>query len=188
MVLSRVADGLPGAMEDCLSLYGGLVWSLARSMSPTPDDAEEAVQEIFLDVWRHAGRFDPTAASETTFVAMIARRRLTDRHRRRRSRVAPGPLPPSLPAIPDTGPYRPDHCDDVELVASLLGTLRPEERRVLELAVGQGYTQPQIAEQLGIPVGTVKSLARRGLIRLRSLVEAHSPSRSTTFRASTVDQ
>lgn len=171
MLLSQVAAGLPDAMEECLSRYGGLVWSLARTLSPTHHDAEEAVQEIFLDVWRHAGRFDPAASSETTFVAMIARRRLSDRHRRRQSRVQPGPLPmPS--SIPDTGPFRLDRCDDVELVVSLLGQLRPEERRVLELAIGEGRTQAQVGAELGIPLGTVKSLARRGLLKLRHLVEA----------------
>lgn len=171
MVLSRVAAGLPEAMEECLATYGGMVWSLARTMSPTHDDAEEAVQEIFLDVWRHASRFDAAVASEATFVAMIARRRLTDRHRRRQSRVKPGPLPQSLPAIHDGGPYRPEHCEDVEAVRALLGRLRPEERRVLEMAVGDGRTQHEISELLGIPLGTVKTLARRGLMRLRAWAE-----------------
>ncbi len=171
MLLSQVAAGLPDAMEACLARYGGLVWSLARTLSPTHHDAEEAVQEIFLDVWRHASRFDPAAASEATFVAMIARRRLSDRHRRRQSRIQAGPLP--LPsAIPDTGPFRTDHCADVELVMSLLGQLRPEERRVLELAIGEGRTQAQVAAELGLPLGTVKSLARRGLLKLRALVAA----------------
>lgn len=173
MILSNIADGVPGAVEECLAVYGGLVWSLARKMSPTFDDAEEAVQEIFLDVWRHAGRFDSRASSETTFVAMIARRRLVDRHRRRRSRVQPEPLPASLPVVPDGGTFRPDHCEDVELVATLLEKLRPEERRVLELAIGHGRTHTEISTLLGVPVGTVKSLARRGLIRLRTLAESH---------------
>ena len=58
---------------------GGLVWSLARKFLRSHADAEDAVQEIFVDVWRSAARFDPAIASETTFVAMIARRRLIDR-------------------------------------------------------------------------------------------------------------
>jgi RNA polymerase sigma factor (sigma-70 family) len=187
MILLKVADGVAGAMEECLAVYGGLVWSLARNMSPTHDDAEEAVQEIFLDVWRHAARFDPATASEATFVAMIARRRLTDRHRRRQSRLQPGPLPPALSAVPDGGPFRPEHCEDVELVTRLLDQLRPEERRVLELAVGHGQTQAEVAEQLGIPIGTVKSLARRGLLRLQTLVEAHTPPQRAANRTPVVE-
>lgn len=174
MVLLRVAAGRQTAMQECIAVYGGLVWSLARKLSPSHHDAEEAVQEIFLDLWRHAERFDPAVSSEATFVAMVARRRLADRHRRRESRIKPGPLPPTTAAIPDGGPFRPEHCEDVELVRSLLGKLRPEERRVLELAVGEGLTQVQVSEAIGLPIGTVKSLARRGLIRLRSLVEAES--------------
>ena len=107
-------------------------------------------------------------------MALVARWWLADRYRRRESRIKPGPLPPTTAAIPDGGPFRPEHCEDVELVRSLLGKLRPEERRVLELAVGEGLTQVQVSEAIGLPIGTVKSLARRGLIRLRSLVEAES--------------
>lgn len=172
MILSNVATGIPGAIEECLTVYGCLVWSLARKMSPTFEDAEEAVQEIFLDVWRHAGTFDSRMSSEATFVAMIARRRLVDRHRRRESRIQPEPLPATLPVVPDSGPYRAEHCEDVELVGALLEKLRPTERRVLELAIGQGLTRAEISTLLGVPVGTVKSLARRGLIRLRTLAES----------------
>ena len=86
MILARVADRRHDAMEECLSVYGGLVWSLSLKMSATRDDAEEAVQEIFLDIWKYAGRFDPSRSSEATFIAMIARRRLVDRHRRQACR------------------------------------------------------------------------------------------------------
>src|SRR5690606_24550621 len=82
-VMPRVAAGDPAAMEDCLTRYGGLVWSLARRFSPTNADAEDAVQEVFIEVWRHADRYDESIASEPTFIAMIARRRLIDRQRRR---------------------------------------------------------------------------------------------------------
>ncbi len=89
-ILAAVAAGRREAMEACIAEYGGMVWSLALRMSPTREDAEEGVQEVFLDVWRHAHRFDPAVSSETTFVAMLARRRLIDRHRRRPAR---GPRP-----------------------------------------------------------------------------------------------
>ncbi|MGE3466461.1 MAG: RNA polymerase sigma factor, partial [Pyrinomonadaceae bacterium] len=80
-ILQRVADGDRTAVEDCLKQYGGLVWSIARKMLRNSDEAEDAVQEIFLDVWKNAKRFDETRSSETTFIAMIARRRLIDRIR-----------------------------------------------------------------------------------------------------------
>lgn len=170
-ILAAVAAGRREAMEACITEYGGMVWSLAVRMSPTREDAEEGVQEVFLDVWRHAHRFDPAVSSETTFVAMLARRRLIDRHRRRRAR-------PAATRLEDLGPVAaPATTNSVELadeaagVRRLLVRLRPEEREVLELALGAGLTQTEIAERMGLPLGTVKSHARRGLIRLRELVQ-----------------
>jgi RNA polymerase sigma-70 factor (ECF subfamily) len=81
-ILKRIAAGDKTAVQDCLDSYGGLVWSLARRMSPNTNEAEDAVQEIFIDVWKNAARFDESQSSETTFVAMIARRRLIDRLRK----------------------------------------------------------------------------------------------------------
>ena len=90
-ILDKVAAARLGAVEQCLTHYGSLVWSLARRGSPTVGDAADAVQEIFTDLWRAAPRFDPRREpSEPTFPAMIARRRLIDRHRKRFS-------PPSRP-------------------------------------------------------------------------------------------
>jgi RNA polymerase sigma factor (sigma-70 family) len=169
-ILADVAAGHPEAMEACIAEYGGMVWSLALKMSPTREDAEEGVQEVFVDVWRHARRFDPSVSSETTFVAMIARRRLIDRHRRRGARPACASLEefPAAPARMATS--RIDLADEASHIRSLLGRLRPEERQVLELALGEGLSQTAIAERTGLPLGTVKSHARRGLIRLRQLV------------------
>lgn len=170
-ILAAVAAGRREAMEACIAEYGGMVWSLALKMSPSREDAEEGVQEVFIDVWRHAARFDPAVSSEATFVGMIARRRLIDRHRRRRCR----PLVMSLETLsPMTAPIatsRLEIADEAERVRRCLDRLRPEERRVLELALGEGLTQAAIADRTGLPIGTVKSHARRGLIRLRQLVE-----------------
>ena len=83
-ILQSVADGNAAAVDECLGKYGGLVWSLARRLCPRHEDAEDAVQEIFVEIWRNAAKFDPEIASEATYVTMIARRRLIDRNRRAR--------------------------------------------------------------------------------------------------------
>ena len=85
-LLQRMAAGDPSAVEGCLAKYRGLVWSIARRFGGDYADAEDAVQEVFIELWRHAGRFDPALASESTFIGTIARRRLIDRKRRQSSR------------------------------------------------------------------------------------------------------
>jgi RNA polymerase sigma-70 factor (ECF subfamily) len=180
-ILADVAAGHPEAMEACIAEYGGMIWSLALRMSPTREDAEEGVQEVFTDVWKHARRFDPAVSSETTFVAMIARRRLIDRHRRRDARPVLASLErrPAVPAPATSSPV--DVADEAAHVRRLLGRLRAEERQVLELALGDGLSQAAIAERTGLPLGTVKSHARRGLIRLRQLIEEAAEKRQVTI-------
>ncbi len=172
MILARVADRRHDAMEECLSVYGGLVWSLSLRMSATREDAEEAVQEIFLDIWKYASRFDPARSSEATFIAMIARRRLVDRHRRQASRPPCSSLEENAEMLPRAATANPiDVHDEIEHVRRLMELLRPEERQVLEMAIGEGCSQAGISERTGMPLGTVKSHARRGLLRLRELAE-----------------
>ncbi|MFM8702525.1 MAG: RNA polymerase sigma factor [Planctomycetia bacterium] len=174
MILARVADRRHDAMEECLAAYGGLVWSLAMRLSATREDAEEAAQEIFFDVWKHAGRFDPRLSSEATFIALIARRRLVDRHRRQACRPPSARLEENaeMPLAATDHPI--DVQDEVEHVRRLMGLLRAEERQVLELALGEGCSQADISTRTGMPLGTVKSHARRGLASLRALAEQAS--------------
>jgi RNA polymerase sigma-70 factor (ECF subfamily) len=180
MILARVADRRHDAMEECLSVYGGLVWSLALKMTAMREDAEEAVQEIFIDVWKYAGRFDPARSSEATFIAMIARRRLVDRHRRQAWRPSCSRLEENA-EMPLTATANPiDVHDEAEHVRRLMGLLRPEERQVLEMALGEGLSQAAVSERLGMPLGTVKSHARRGLLRLRELAAQATSSVATS--------
>lgn len=168
-ILERVARGDPAAPNECVARFSGLVWSLTRKLCSSPSDAEDAVQEIFIDLWRSAARFDPSIASETTFVAMIARRRLIDRGRRRMRR-------PEVPQIPETVADTRDRGDATEsveqqsLAQQAFGELRPEQQQVLQLAIHHGLSHEQIATATGMPLGTVKTHARRGLIKIRQIL------------------
>lgn len=179
MILARVAAGLPDAMDECIGAYGGLVWSLAVRMTAGREEAEEAVQEIFIDVWKHAGRFDPSVASEATFIAMIARRRLIDHRRRRSVRLRHVRLESRTEITAPAATGEVELHDEYRHVSRLLESLRPEEQLVLRLALGEGCSQAVIAERTGMPMGTVKSHARRGLIRLRELVRQSAGNEST---------
>jgi RNA polymerase sigma factor (sigma-70 family) len=169
--LERVAAGDPLAVEGCLEKYRGLVWSMARRFAGNYADAEDAVQEIFIELWRHAGRFDAAMASESTFVATVARRRLIDRHRRRTTRPRAVPLVAEPASAVRSETDRLEALEQGQRVRGLLERLRPEQRQVLELSFDQGMSQQEIAESTRLPLGTVKTHARRGLMRLRQLLE-----------------
>jgi RNA polymerase sigma-70 factor (ECF subfamily) len=142
------------------------VWSLARRFLGNTTDAEDAVQDVFIDLWKNAARYDPARASEPTYITMIARRRLIDRKRRAGRTVTAQPLPEE--AIGGGGNNsRLEIQDEAAKAAAVLNELREEERRVIQMAVYQGLTHEEIAATTGLPIGTVKTHIRRGLLRVR---------------------
>jgi RNA polymerase sigma factor (sigma-70 family) len=170
-LLPSVAAGDRLAMEACLDRYEGLVWSLARRMLGQSTEAEDAVQEVFIEIWKSAGRFDARAGSETTFVLTIARRRLIDVRRRRARRPEPDSLE-LLPVEPAANTVEPSRLDDRGLRAlGILNKLPTDQRRLLEWALADGMSHAEIAGRTGTPLGTVKSLIRRGLARVREALE-----------------
>jgi RNA polymerase sigma-70 factor (ECF subfamily) len=170
-VLQRIAAGDPAAVQDCLDRYGGLVWSLARRLCPTRADAEDAVQEVFVAVWRNADRFDPSLGSEPTFVAMIARRRLIDRVRRagrRPGESALGEHHAGSEGLDD----RPDLSEQAARAREALRGLSDDQQRVIQLAIFHGLSHEKISAATGMPLGTVKTHIRRGLIKVRQILGA----------------
>lgn len=168
-LLSRIAAGDERAVAECVAAFGPLVLLLARRWATDAADAEDAVQEVFFDLWRHAARFDATRSSERGFVAMIARRRLIDRLRKRSREVA-------AEAIPD-GFDIPDERVETEAQAAggmdargALARLTPMQRRFIERHLLDGKTHDEIARESQVPLGTVKSHIRRGLLKARALL------------------
>lgn len=145
------------------------MWSLARRLCP--DDPEDAVQEIFIDVWRNAWRFREGVGSEVAFVSTLARRRLVDR--RRRAERTPRVVPLDVGDVVSSGvdsAERTAAFEDVEQIRRCIGELTERSRRAIELSVFDGLSQARIAEQLGAPLGTVKTLIRRSLLSIRDCV------------------
>ena len=170
-LLQRIASGERDAVQECLRSYGGLILTIARKLLPAAE-VEDAVQEVFIELWRQAARFDPTRAKETTFVALVARRRCIDRLRRRSSG-------PDLEALGERDPAeaidpsRPaEVTEEVARVQELIGDLPPERQLALRLSIREGLTHREIAERTGMPLGTVKTHIRRGLIRVREQLAA----------------
>ena len=162
-LLPRVAEGDPDAVNACLERYSALVWSLARGLTQDPAMVEDTVQEIIIDLWRSAHRFDSSKASEATFIATIARRRVIDRRRR----ISRSPISEGLEgrdfATTDKGFEAVDIGDEAARAAAAVGTLKPDQRRVIRMSIVDGLTHREIAETTGLPLGTVKSHVRRGL-------------------------
>jgi RNA polymerase sigma-70 factor (ECF subfamily) len=162
-LLVRIASGDANAVGACLERYGAMVWSVVGKAWRDYSTIEDLVQEIFIDVWKSAERFDPEKASEATFIATIARRRVIDR-RRRLGRVPETELS-ELPDIPqeDPGITNVDLGDEAQLAREALAQLKPAQRQVVLMSVVDGLTHVEIATATGIPLGTVKSHIRRGL-------------------------
>ncbi len=174
VILKRIASGDKTAVQDCLDNYGGLIWSLARRLSPNADEAEDAVQEIFIDIWKNAARFDEAQASETTFVAMIARRRLIDRLRKTNRQPNIDSLDDILTEPSNGRDNNLQLCVEAKEAAEAMKNLRPEQRQILHLSIVQGFSHQEIADALKMPLGTVKTHARRGLIQVREFLGLNS--------------
>jgi RNA polymerase sigma-70 factor (ECF subfamily) len=139
-------------------------------MSPNTDDAEDAVQEIFIDIWKNAERFDSSQSSETTFIAMIARRRLIDRLRYSNRRISADSIEDIVVELANTSNVELQNCVEAKEAAKALEILRPEQRQVLQLSIIQGLSHQEISDATGMPLGTVKTHARRGLLQVREFL------------------
>ena len=171
-VLSRIAAGEASAVDECLARYGGLVWSLARRWFKNSADAEDVTQEIFVDVWQSAKRFDPGVASEVVFITMIARRRMIDRLRRSNTKLDAVSVEASaIEVVASPSKDRVELAEEAAKAARCLERLSNEQQKILTMSVQQGASHSLISQTLGMPLGTVKSFARRGLIQLRDCMQ-----------------
>lgn len=135
-------------------------------MTRTQAEAEHAVQEIFADVWRSAGTFDPERGSEEVFITVIARRRLINRMRRA-ARPGSTRVSSDIDALSWADPVNSVNlCAEARAATRAVMLLRPGLRRLLELGVLQGLSHAEIARELQIPVETVKTLMRHALTRV----------------------
>ncbi len=165
-LLQQVAAGESQAVQGVIDTYGALVWSIARKYFGRSAEAEDAVQDAFIAVWKAADRYDPEVAAESTYIAMIARRRMIDQLRKQGRR----PSTQALENSPEPEVESSDRLADeeqVQTVLKVINELDPPQPEVIKHSLMDGLTHPEIAEKLGLPLGTVKTHIRRGLIRVR---------------------
>lgn len=170
-LMQRVASNDAQAMSELYDRFGSLVYRLAYQAMPTRADAEDAVQEVFIRLWRTADRYDPKRAALVTWVMLISRRHLVDRLRRARARLKASALDEKLGQSPAPAASEPDAgIQKDERFAALMERIAklPElQRTVVTRAYLGGQTLRQIGEELNTPIGTIKSALSRALVRLR---------------------
>lgn len=170
-LMRRVATDDDRAVAELYDRFGSLVYRMAYQAMPTRVDTEDAVQEIFVRLWRTAKRYDPKRAALVTWVMLISRRHLVDKLRRSQARVKASALDNGGGQSESTGVViSAERMETDERFAALLKRVQdlPElQRTVVTRAYLGGQTLRQIGEELNTPIGTVKSALSRALVRLR---------------------
>ena len=166
-LLSLVAAGDELALGELYDRFGGVAFGLALRVVRDPGLAEEAVQDAFLSVWRSAEHFDPIRGRVRSWLLMIVHRRAVDLVRRAvcRQEVTAEPELTS-PSTEDVAAVR----EEQRAVQDALELIPNVQRQALELAYYGGYSQTQIADRLGVPLGTIKTRIFHGLERLGVLL------------------
>jgi RNA polymerase sigma-70 factor, ECF subfamily len=171
-LVARAAHGDVAAFEVLYDRYVRLVYALAaRSLGPAA--AEEIVQDVFLQLWRSAGQFDPTRGSFGPWLTAIARHRVIREFGalgRERRLIASAQIDGLLAELPASDPAVEELSERSEVAwetRRAIQTLPPEQRRAIVLAYFGGMSQSAIANHLGIPLGTVKKRIRLGMQKLR---------------------
>lgn len=174
--LERLRQGDTHALEELYDRYADLLYSIAIRIVRGAPEAEEVVQETWVQAWRKAASFDSDRGSVGAWLVTIARSRALDRLRsmgsRLRAETAAGAELLAETAMPSSADAS-AHASHQQLSATVVGALAQlgeQQRRVLELAYFSGLSQTEIATQLDTPLGTIKSWTRQALMRLRDLV------------------
>jgi RNA polymerase sigma-70 factor (ECF subfamily) len=178
-LIGRAAEGDARALEVLYDRYSRVVFSFGLRIVGDPQLAEELLQEVFFRAWQQGGSFRSNKGSFITWLLSITHNMAIDevRKRRRRPQKADSEDPETvLAAVPDSGP---DVEDEVWLgalrdtIEGAMASLPPAQRQAIEMAYFRGLTQREIAEQLGEPLGTIKTRMRLGMQKLRDQLEGN---------------
>ena len=165
---NRLARGDRLALSALFEAYGGMVLATVLRLLHNRAEAEEVVQETFLDVWRRASHYQPERAAFSTWVITIAKTRAIDRLRTNDSRARTAEALKAESTEAQTPNL--DSVADGPKLKACLAALSGEQRSTLELAYFQGLSQSEIAERTGTPLGTVKTRTRQALRKLSELL------------------
>lgn len=170
-LMASIAAGDRAAFRALYERTSAKLYGICLRLLGTEAEAQEVLQDAFVTVWRSAARFDPARASAITWLSVVARNKAIDRLRQRR------PESEQIDAaadVPDDSPLATaviEQEDDARRLAHCLEQLENRSRAMIRAAFFDGASYPELAEREGVPLGTMKSWIRRGLLRLRGCLE-----------------
>jgi RNA polymerase sigma-70 factor, ECF subfamily len=175
-LVGAIARGNDSALDEAYRRHAGATRAIARRPLASADLAEEAVQDVFLQLWASPGRFDPNRGSLRSYLQVQAYRRAIDLSRAEASRRRREEQDVDRSAAREPGPEE----EFIDLAAArqvrrAVADLAPQERQAIELAYFAGHSYRQVAVLLGQPEGTVKNRIRAGMRRLRNMLPATPP-------------
>jgi RNA polymerase sigma-70 factor (ECF subfamily) len=174
-LLARIAGRERAAFEELYTRYVNILYATALKFLKTDADAQDVVQDVFIQIWDKAKLYDPAKGKPLTWALTLTRNRSIDRIRaiQRRSRLRDEFEHET--AVDESAGVREalsgvDASEKAKILREAVSQLSPQQRVVIELAFFRGLTQNEIADQLGEPLGTVKARARRGLMKLKEIL------------------
>jgi RNA polymerase sigma-70 factor (ECF subfamily) len=174
-LLARVAKRERAAFEQLYARYSNILYAAAMKFLKQDADAQDVVQDVFIQIWDKAKLYDPTKGKPLTWALTMTRNRSIDRIRaiQRRTRLRDD-FESETVADESAGVrealFEVDASEKSQILRDAVGRLSPEQRKVIELAFFGGLTQSEVADRLGEPLGTVKARARRGLMKLKEIL------------------
>jgi len=174
-LLRRIAQRERAAFEDLYSRYANILYASALKFVKEDADAQDVVQDVFIQIWDKAKLYDPAKGKPLTWALTLTRNRAIDRIRaiQRRTRLRDEFEQETF--VDESAGVREalsgvDASEKGQILRKAVSQLSPQQKKVIELAYFGGLTQTEIAEKLGEPLGTVKARARRGLLKLKELL------------------
>lgn len=170
-LIQRVARQDPGALAELYRRTSGRLYAICLSVLRSDSDAEDVLQDVFVSVWQRAGQYDPAKAGVMSWMAVIARNRSIDRLRGRSAGSAPMK---EAESIADDGPSAfqlVEQAQDRERLTNCMDELEDRPRQAIRTAFFEGASYSELAAREDVPLGTMKSWIRRGLLRLKGCLE-----------------
>ena len=174
-LLRRISNGDRAAFSEFYDHYSSLLFSIAVKILQDPKEAEDVLQDVFMQIWEKAGAFNPKLGKPATWAITFVRNKAIDRIRasQRRLRLVESATSDAVPAATESVSANEFLYgrEKAELIRSAVVGLPGDQRQAIEMAFFSGLTQNEISEQLHEPLGTIKARIRRGMLKLRERLE-----------------